>query len=263
MQLLGQGRFLARAGPLALGRLHRFGAGTASWHQRAIADHAVRLRFNDAVVGLAACLSIVGLDQHPLLFLACQAGAEQVPHAAQLLSLQAKAQLALGIGLVCVTLWLPDATVPDDHIAGAIVTLRDTAFEIGVVERVILYVHRQASHLGVQGGPFGDGPAFQRTVQFQTEVVMQVAGVVLLNAELQGMATFGTAALATGLGCGIEVALALIFLQGLGHHLRLPGARSLIWEAAGRAVVQKNRLHAGGKKTLNFPGPLTVDRTHP
>ncbi|MNM85903.1 hypothetical protein D3C81_980430 [compost metagenome] len=140
LKLPGQGRFLARAGPLALGR--RFGAGTASRHQRAIADHAVRLRFNDAVVGLAACLRVVGLDQHPLLFLACQTGAEQVPHAAQLLSLQAKAQLALGIGLVCVTLWLPDATIPDDHIAGAIVTLRDIAFEIGVFERVILYVHR-------------------------------------------------------------------------------------------------------------------------
>ena len=62
-----------------------------------------------------------------------------------------------------------------------------------------------------------DGPAFQRAIELQAEVVVQVAGVVLLDAELQRMGTFATAALAAGLGRGIEVALARIFLQGLGH----------------------------------------------
>ncbi|MNP00840.1 hypothetical protein D3C76_926370 [compost metagenome] len=93
----------------------------------------------------------------------------------------------------------------------------DMAFEVGVVQRVVLHVHGQAAHLGVQRRPFGDGPAFQRAIELQAEVVVQVAGIVLLDAELQRVGPLATAALAAGLGRGIEVALARIFLQGLGH----------------------------------------------
>ncbi|MNH42168.1 hypothetical protein D3C79_1038160 [compost metagenome] len=76
--------------------------------------------------------------------------AKQVPDTTEFLALQAKTQLALGVGLLRVTFRLPDATVPDDHITRAIVAFRDSALEIGVVQRVILDVHGQAPHLRVQ-----------------------------------------------------------------------------------------------------------------
>ncbi|MNW09735.1 hypothetical protein D3C71_2068050 [compost metagenome] len=46
---------------------------------------------------------------------------------------------------------------------------------------------------------------------------MQVAGVVFLDTKLQGMRLPATATFTTGLGRGVEIALALILLQGLGH----------------------------------------------
>lgn len=112
---------------------------------------------------------------------------------------------------------LPDTAVPDDHVPCTIVAFRDMALEIGVVQRVILHMHRQAAHLGVQRRAFGDRPAFQGAIELQAEVVVQMTGVVFLDAELQRMGPFATFAFAAGLGCGVEVALARVFLQGLGH----------------------------------------------
>ncbi|MNH07305.1 hypothetical protein D3C79_666960 [compost metagenome] len=208
--------------------LRGFAGGLATWrrglfccrlarHQRAVAEHAVGLGVDDAVVGFAARLAVVRLDQHPLFLLAGQVGAEQVPYTAELFALQAETQLALGIGLARIAFGFPDAAIPDDHIACTVMAFGDMAFEVGVVQRVVLHVHGQAAHLGVQRRPFGDGPAFQRAIEFQAKVVMQVAGIVLLDAELQCVGPLATAALAAGLGRGIEVALARIFLQGLGH----------------------------------------------
>lgn len=112
---------------------------------------------------------------------------------------------------------LPDTAVPDDHIACTIVAFRDTPLEIGVVQRMVLHMHCQAAHFGVQRWAFGDRPAFQGAVELEAEVVVQVTGVVLLDAELQRMGPLATFAFAAGLGRGVEVALARIFLQGLGH----------------------------------------------
>lgn len=181
-------------------------------HQRAVAEDAVGLGVDDAVVGFATRLAVLRLDQHPLFLLAGQVGAKQIPHAAKLFALQAEAQLALGIGFVRIAFGLPDAPVPDDHVARAVMAFGDMAFEIGVVQRVVLYVHGQAAHLRVQRGPFGDCPAFQRAIELQAEVVVQVTGVMLLDAELQRMGPLAMAALAAGLGRGVEVALARVFL---------------------------------------------------
>ena len=53
--------------------------GRAARGQGALAQHAVRQGLDNAVVRFTACLPIMGLDQHPLLFLAGQVSAEQVP----------------------------------------------------------------------------------------------------------------------------------------------------------------------------------------
>ncbi|MNP00467.1 hypothetical protein D3C76_922580 [compost metagenome] len=90
------------------------------------------------------------LDQHPLLFLAGQVCAKQIPGAVEFFALQAKAQLAFGVGLAGVAFGFPDAAVPDDDVACAVVAFGNVAFEIGVVQGVIFDMHGQAAHFGVQ-----------------------------------------------------------------------------------------------------------------
>ncbi|MNZ55952.1 hypothetical protein D3C78_738880 [compost metagenome] len=172
---------------------------------------------DNIVVTGAAGFAIVGLDQHPLLFFAIQVGAKQVPHPGQLLALQTKAQLALGVSLTGISFRLPDATVPDDDITGAVMPFGYAALEVGVVERVVLDMHRQAADLRVKRWSFGDCPAFQGAIEFQAKVIVQVAGVVFLDAVLQGVRVFAAGRFAQGFGCGVEVTFALVFLQELGH----------------------------------------------
>ncbi|MNM83741.1 hypothetical protein D3C81_958090 [compost metagenome] len=223
LERIGQGGFpgaaefgFARGPGLACGFARR-GLGFAR-DQRTFAEHAVRFGLEDVVVRLRARLGIVGLDQQPLLLLAGQVGAKQVPDPREFLALQAKAQLALGIGRVRIFFGDPHTTVPDNHVTGAIMAFGDLPFEVGVVQRVVFDVHGQAPDLWVQRRALGDGPAFQGTVQLQAKVVVQVAGVVFLDAVLQGVGGFFALGMATHrFRGGVEIALARVLLQRLGH----------------------------------------------
>ena len=80
------------------------------------------------------------------------------------------------LGLVC-------ACVPHDHLARAVLPPRDRGFEGQVLERMILGVHGQmVDGRGVRQ-VLRHRPADQHAVAFQSEVVMQSPGVVLLNDE--------------------------------------------------------------------------------
>ncbi len=48
---------------------------------------------------------------------------------------------------------------------------------------MILDVHCQPFDRRIETGSFGNGPAFQNAVEFQTEIVMQVTCGMLLNNE--------------------------------------------------------------------------------
>ncbi|MNE17462.1 hypothetical protein D3C80_1104440 [compost metagenome] len=215
--------------------------GWTAGDQCTVAQYAVRQGFDDAVVRFAAGLAIVGLDQHPLLFLASQVGTKQVPDTRQLFTLQAKAQLALGIGLARVAFGLPEPPVPHDHVARAVMAFGDVPFETGVVQRMVFYMHGQAADLGVEGRALGNRPAFKGAIQLQAKVIVQVAGVVLLDAVLQPVSRPWVGTLAGRLGCGVEVTLAQVLLQGLGHGGLRDSSRSLHWEKAPAHGVQKKR----------------------
>ncbi|MNL15333.1 hypothetical protein D3C87_1363140 [compost metagenome] len=101
--------------------------------------------------------------------------------------MQLELETTLLVGLGRVVLRNPHPTVPDNDIAGAIVTFGDAALEGGVVQRMVFDVHCQTLDLGVEGRAFWHCPALERTIELQAEVVMQARGVVFLNAELQRM----------------------------------------------------------------------------
>ena len=53
----------------------------------------------------------------------------------------------------------PRAPVPHDHVAAAVLAARDHALEVEVVERMVLDVHGQALHVGVERRALRHGPA--------------------------------------------------------------------------------------------------------
>lgn len=64
---------------------------------------------------------------------------------------------------------------------------RDGAFEACIIERVVFNVNRKTLHLRIEAGPFRYGPALERAVELQSEIVVEPGGVVLLYAKLQGL----------------------------------------------------------------------------
>ena len=128
-----------------------------------------------------------------------------MPAALELRALQREIEAALLQSAHRVALGLPAAAVPDDHLAAAVLALRDLALEVGVVERMVLDVHREPLVAGHQARPAGDGPARQRVADLEAEVVVQPPRRVLLHHE--GVAV--AAAVGPGrLVGGAEVALA-------------------------------------------------------
>ena len=100
------------------------------------------------------------LDQQPIGALAAIAVVphpHQHPAAMQLLAVQGELQVALfeaALGIVA----LPIAAVPELHRAAAILALRDRAFEVAVVERMILDLDREALVVRIERRSLGHRP---------------------------------------------------------------------------------------------------------
>ncbi len=77
----------------------------------------------------------------------------------------------------------PPATVPDDHVAAAVLAGRDDALEVGVVERVVLHMNGEVAGRQDRAWGPGDGPTHQHTAHLEPEVVVQPAGAVALHDE--------------------------------------------------------------------------------
>ena len=103
----------------------------------------------------------------------------------QALAGQDELDFAVPKTLVWVNERLPGAAVPGLDRPGAVVAFRDAALEIGVVQRMVLDMHRDPFVGGVEGGAFADRPAPQHVVVFQAEVPVQAGAVrlVLLHDE--------------------------------------------------------------------------------
>src|SRR5690606_32034485 len=106
----------------------------------------------------------------------------------------------------------PVPAVEQLHVAGAVVALRDLAFERGIRQRVVLHLHRQPLLPRAQGRPLGHRPALQHAVGLEAEVVVAAAGVVQLHHEDRPLAYAG-GGFATRLGRGVEATLAVVVAQ--------------------------------------------------
>src|SRR5437763_5396314 len=63
----------------------------------------------------------------------------------------------------------PPATIPDVDVAGSVLTGRNVAFEVRVVERMVLNLHGEPAFAWPFARAFGDRPALQHTVELQTK----------------------------------------------------------------------------------------------
>src|SRR5690606_9773958 len=140
-----------------------------------------------------------------------------------LFALQAELELAALVGRSGIAVGLPDAAVPDDHIARAVLPGRNAALEAAVVQWMVFHMHGQALVAGIQARTLGHCPALQGAVQLPWEVVAQAPGSVLLdNATPGALGTRLAQGLLIRLGGNAEVALAAVLVE-LAIHGRLPG----------------------------------------
>src|SRR5687767_1785886 len=78
---------------------------------------------------------------------------------------------------------LISSLIPNDHCACAIVALRDDAFKILVIVRVILYMHSQTFICRIKGRSFWHRPGLKHALKLQPEVIMQSRSIMFLNNE--------------------------------------------------------------------------------
>src|SRR5690606_32783028 len=83
----------------------------------------------------------------------------------------------------------------------------------GVVERMVLDLDREAALAEPVGRALGHGPALERAVHLQAEVVVPGAGVVELHHEDRALAAAGTRGGVVGFRGLAEAALACVLAQ--------------------------------------------------
>jgi len=113
------------------------------------------------------------------------------------------------------------ARVPDPHLAGAVLSLRDVALELQVLDRMVLGAHCLAVLLGILRDAVGDRPRGGRAVVLEPQVPVKARRVVFLDYEAKLIAAVGC--LAGRLRRGAEVPLAFVLAELLGHMSKVDG----------------------------------------
>src|SRR5262249_41464758 len=124
-------------------------------------------------------LRVALADEQPVLRVAVEVRWDERPRPVQALAVQANRQAA--VALLLDELVRP--LVPDLDGAGTVLALPDLAVELRVLERVVLDVHRERALARLERDPLRDGPARERAVALEPEVVVEPARVVALDDE--------------------------------------------------------------------------------
>ena len=162
-----------RFGPL-------FRGGLLGWAER-------DLRFQRERVDARPLVFVVALDEEPgILPLAlAPLQPDQMEAALEPLTVQHELQIALAHAGVRIADRRPAAAVPGLDRAGAVLTFRDRALEVGVIERMVLDMRREPPVGGIERGSLAHRPAPQHAAMLKPQVPVQPGplGRVLLHHE--------------------------------------------------------------------------------
>ncbi|GAA5174627.1 hypothetical protein GCM10023342_16040 [Modicisalibacter zincidurans] len=122
---------------------------------------------------------VMALDHQPVLvaLLLASGHSGQRPGAAQLFAVEGEVDAVP----VALSGRLPAAAIPQHDRAAAVGFLRDDAFEVAVIQGVVLDLDGQALFAGSETGALGQRPTLEHAVLFEAQVEMVVAGGVLVH----------------------------------------------------------------------------------
>lgn len=156
-------------------------------------------------VGARLFVSVVPLDQQPIVLLAALVGLRLQPHqgefAVQPLAGQDKLDLTVPEFVVRVDKSFPGTAIPGFHRPGAVMSVRDRALEVSIVQRMILDMDGNSLVRGIHGGAFAHRPAPQHVIVLQAEIPVQPGPMRLMLLHDEDR-RFGLALARSGRGLG-------------------------------------------------------------
>ncbi len=152
------------------------------------------------------CTAVLPQEQ-PVLRIAVERGRHERPHPVETLAVQTYGQSSVTFLLEK----LVGSAIPDLDRAGAVLAGGDLAFEVAVLERVILDVHREVSLAAPERDSLRNRPAGECSVAFEPKVVVETPRVVSLDHESRLRAR--SSRLAERLRCLPGTALPAIFVE--------------------------------------------------
>src|SRR6185437_3928144 len=128
------------------------------------------------------------LDQKPVgaLFAVSLAHPGQNPAAIEFFTLESEIQLALCIASLGI-LTVPVSAIPDHDGTSAVLALWNGAFEVAVIQWMILDLDGEPLVMRIEGRSLGDSPGFEDAIQFQSQIIVQVQCRMLLNHESEAL----------------------------------------------------------------------------
>ncbi len=99
--------------------------------------------------------------------------------------MQLEVELAVRESAIGIVERQPVAAIPDDDRAGAVLRLRNLAFERRIFERMVLGPYREPAIFWIVARLLRHCPALENAVVLEPEVVVQTRRVVPLDDELQ------------------------------------------------------------------------------
>src|SRR5262245_8974937 len=124
------------------------------------------------------------LDQQPVAAfaaLAVMAQTHQYPGALQFFPSEREAELALAQRLGRVLIARPETTIPQHDGAATILALRNGAFEVTVIERMIFGFDGKPPVLGIKRGALGHGPRLEDAIDLETQIKVQASRCMFLH----------------------------------------------------------------------------------
>ena len=120
-------------------------------------------------------------DEQPFI---TPAQTHEIPFAFQLVAVQDKVKLSTGELLERrLAQRLKGSLVPDHDRAAAVLVVGDGAFEITIVERMILDLDREPLVVRIERRPARHRPGLEDAVEFEPKIIMQPRRIMLLDHE--------------------------------------------------------------------------------